>query len=99
MNRCSQVRVRIVASLIVSLTVLIFAGCGDDGPAPDPISQLAIAVEPTNVVAGSAISPAIEVTIQTASGATATGATDTVTIQSTPIQEVGRSPARSAWMP
>jgi hypothetical protein len=78
-----QVHIDAVPSLIVPLMAFAFAGCGGGdggGPPPDPITQLAITVEPANVVAGSPVSPAIEVTIQRASGATATDATDAVMI-------------------
>jgi hypothetical protein len=43
-------------------------------------SKLAITVQPTNVAAGSAITPAVQVTIQDASGNTVTSATNSITM-------------------
>jgi alpha-tubulin suppressor-like RCC1 family protein len=56
-------------------------GCGGDGPTQPPAAtRLIFTVQPTNVVAGSAMALAVRVTAQDAQGTTATGFTGNVTV-------------------
>src|SRR5256885_15676168 len=59
--------------------VLAVAACGE-GPTPPAATRLAITVQPSNATAGAAIAPAVQVAIQTATGATVTTATNALTV-------------------
>ena len=73
-----------IAALLGSVTV---SACGGDeltspGESAAPVAtQLAFGVQPTDVQAGAAIAPAVEVMIQVAAGNTLTTATDAVTVE------------------
>ncbi len=76
-----------------------FAGCGggkdSTGPAGDTnkeptASKLAFSVQPTSITAGGSITPAVQVVVQDALGATVTTATHSVTVA------IGTNPAGGA---
>ena len=69
----------LTAALTVMLGLLV-AGCGDDPIAPNPATKLAFGVQPSNAAAGAAISPAVTVIMQNASGNTVTTASGSITI-------------------
>jgi hypothetical protein len=69
---------------LITLTGLLTTSCGTPpvvGP-PTPPTQLNFTVQPSNTVAGAMITPAVQVTAQDASGHTATGFTELVTVAS-----------------
>jgi hypothetical protein len=58
----------------VGATALVFAACTDITPPPPPAARLAFIVQPSNALAGTAISPAVSVAVQDQAGKTATTA-------------------------
>ncbi len=67
-------------SAVLASTAIVVA-CGEKTPlGPEPATQLAFSVQPTNATANQAISPAIQVEVRDASGALVTTATDAVTL-------------------
>ena len=81
-SRCAAVVTCKILGISVLVFLLFLSGCGSSGntvtiglPA-----KLAFTVQPSNVAAGSSITPAVQVTIQDASGNTVTTATNQVTI-------------------
>src|SRR5262245_11397392 len=76
----------LVASSAGVISVLT-TGCGNDVTAAAQASKLTFTVQPSTVAAGGSITPAVQVTIQDASGNTVTTATNSVTIA------IGTNPA------
>ncbi len=68
---------RACAAVAVALAVV---ACGGETSPTEPPAKLAFMVQPSNAVAGMAISPAVVVAIQDAVGNTMVGATNTVTV-------------------
>src|SRR6266581_3029953 len=68
---------RACAAVAVALAVV---ACGGETSPTEPPAKLAFMVQPSNAVAGMAISPAVVVAIQDALGNTMVGATNTVTV-------------------
>src|SRR5438132_1227386 len=68
---------RACAAVAVALAVV---ACGGETGPTQPPPTLAFTVQPSNAVAGVAISPAVVVAIQDAVGNTVVGATNTVTV-------------------
>ncbi len=67
-------------SRFVAASVLLLAACTDITPPPSPASRLAFIAQPSNAIAGAAISPPVTVAVQDASGKTATTAIVAVTV-------------------
>jgi len=64
----------------VGATALVFAACTDITPPPPSAARLAFVVQPSNALAGTAISPAVSVAVQDQAGHTATTAVVAVTV-------------------
>ena len=72
---------RRVLSAVLASTAIVVACGGDPTPlGPEPATQLAFSVQPTNTAVNQAISPAVRVAVRDASGALVTTATDAVTL-------------------
>ena len=63
--------------------VFLLATCGggeSTSPSGNAPTKLALAVQPTTVISGAAITPAVQVTVQDAQGNTVTGSTPSITL-------------------
>ncbi|WP_164016793.1 beta strand repeat-containing protein [Pyxidicoccus trucidator] len=68
-------------ALLVFTSALILSGCGGDKPPEQPVAKrLAFTVQPSQTVAGVAMAPAVQVTVQSAEGNTIPGAQVTVSL-------------------
>src|SRR5712692_4211634 len=74
---------RPAAASMFLLIGLLVAGCGGDGggPGPSPIpTKLGFTAQPSNTAVGAAITPAVKVSVQDASGNPVTSSTAPITI-------------------
>ena len=67
-------------SRFLGAAALVFAACTDITPSPPPAARLAFITQPSNAVAGAAISPAVTVAVQDEGGKIASTAIVAVTV-------------------
>lgn len=69
-----------ISAKYLVLLSLVLTSCGDDAVGPQTATELAYTAQPTYVVAGSTISPAVEIAVLDATGALVTDFTGSVTL-------------------